>query len=1044
MKTDKLFLLLVVFTCSIGISYASGIRRNGQTGQSLEGKSFANQNQPTTKVIAKGKVVDSNGEPVIGASVKEMGTNNGTITDINGDFHLQVNNGSKLHFSYIGFIDVELNAGTHMNVIMKEKSDELNEVVVVGYGVQKRASITGSVASIQSKDLVTVKSANLTNSIVGKLPGLRAVQRSGAPGDDQSNIDIRGFGNALIIVDGVERDFSQIDPNDVESISILKDASAAVYGFKGANGVILVKTKNGDKGKAHINYNGYLGFQKITRYPKLYSGYEYAMLYNEAQENIGVKAPFSTDELNRFKDGIGVTDWFNSTVRKSSPIAYHNLNVSGGSDNVKYYFSVGYLNQDGFYKSDDYSYHKYNVRSNVTAEIAHGLTIGMQLSGRYDKRLKPYEPESIFRSIQMALPTNTIYANNNPAYYTNPGDKGNPVQMSNINNIGYSLRNRRVFNGAVNIEWNIPWIKGLKAKALLSYDYTNIKNKNWYKEYYAYKYNEESDSYTVTAKHVISELTKQQNEDTKTNSQISLNYHNTFGNHDITGLLLWEAYNDKGDWFNAYRQFDISAIDQINAGNTTNLNNGGMENEGAHEGLVGRINYSYNSKYLAEFSFRYDGSYKFAPSKRWGFFPSVSLGWRISEEKFFKNALPMFDNLKLRFSYGKIGDESSLSAFQYLSGYIYPNGSYILGNGGVSIGATDRGLPNNNLTWYKSKTTNLGFEASAYKGLISIEFDYFIRLRDGLLANKLLSLPTTFGITLPQENLNSDKTKGFEIIIGHHNKVGNLDYDIKANFSTTRNYNRHVERANPSNMYDNWRNNSNNRVKGIQWGKVSLGQFKSYEEILNSPIQDGNGNKSLQPGDIKFEDYNNDGIIDSKDDQPIGHGSDPHMYYGLNTSVNYKNFDLTIFFQGAAGHEIFLGTDFIEPFFQQGLGSGMRIWMNRWHRADPTDLNSEWIAGDMPSLRPTGFSLNEQQSTWTRQKASYLRLKTIEVGYTLDKKLIKIIGIQSLRIYFNAFNLLTFTSKNGMMKWMDPENNENSLRYYPQMKTFNFGLNLSI
>ena len=321
MKTDKLFLLLVVFTCSIGISYASGIRRNGQTGQSLEGKSFANQNQPTTKVIAKGKVVDSNGEPVIGASVKEMGTNNGTITDINGDFHLQVNNGSKLHFSYIGFIDVELNAGTHMNVIMKEKSDELNEVVVVGYGVQKRASITGSVASIQSKDLVTVKSANLTNSIVGKLPGLRAVQRSGAPGDDQSNIDIRGFGNALIIVDGVERDFSQIDPNDVESISILKDASAAVYGFKGANGVILVKTKNGDKGKAHINYNGYLGFQKITRYPKLYSGYEYAMLYNEAQENIGVKAPFSTDELNRFKDGIGVTDWFNSTVRKSSPIA---------------------------------------------------------------------------------------------------------------------------------------------------------------------------------------------------------------------------------------------------------------------------------------------------------------------------------------------------------------------------------------------------------------------------------------------------------------------------------------------------------------------------------------------------------------------------------------------------------------------------------------------------------------------------------------------------------------------------------------------------
>ena len=352
-------------------------------------------------------------------------------------------------------------------------------------------------------------------------------------------------------------------------------------------------------------------------------------------------------------------------------------------------------------------------------------------------------------------------------------------------------------------------------------------------------------------------------------------------------------------------------------------------------------------------------------------------------------------------------------------------------------------MPNKNLTWYKSTTANIGFEASAYNGLISVEFDYFVRKRNGLLATRLLTLPTTFGQSLPQENLNSDKTQGYEIVLGHHNKVGGLTYDIKANFSTTRNYNRYIERAAASNMYDNWRNNSNDRVKDIHWGYVALGQFQSYEEILNSPIQDGNGNKSLMPGDIKYEDWNNDGIIDSKDQQPIGHSATPHFYYGLNMSASYSNFDLTIFFQGAGGHEVFTTGDFMAPFIQQGLGSGLSMWTDRWHRSDPSDLYSEWIPGTMPELRPTGFSLNESTSTWTRQIADYLRLKTIEIGYTLPKRWLTSWGIENLRIYLNGFNTLTFTSRNGIIKTMDPENSSSSLRYYPQMKTYNFGVNLT-
>ena len=1000
-----------------------------------------------TKRTVKGVVEDALG-PIAGANVVEKGTTNGTITDMDGNFTLNAAPNAVLVISYIGYKEQEVpvNNKTSIQVKLVEDSQALDEVVVVGYGVQKRASVIGSVASLQAKDIATVKTPNVSNALAGKLPGLRAVQRSGAPGDDDASIDIRGFGSALVIVDGVERDFKQLDANDIESISILKDASAAVYGFKGANGVILVTTKKGEISKPKINYNGYVGFQNVTRYPRYFNGYEYATLYNEAQQNIGVLAPYSAEDLENYRQGIGTTDWYNETIRKSAPSTYHNLSVSGGAEKVKYYFSLGLTNQDGILRSNDINYRKYNVRSNISAEIVKGLTVDLQLSGRLDTRMTPalpYKNTNLFGDIQMARPVLSLYANDNPDYWNNPGGGHNPVQVSNIDEIGYNRRDRREFNGSITLNWDIPWVKGLSAKGLFSYDYNNKYTRDWVKEYKDYVYDKANDVYNVAGNHAISELTTKAENYFRPNGQISLNYKNTFGKHDIGVLGLWEFYNDRTDWVEAYRQFTIGAIDQIAAGDKTNINNDGSAKVSAHAGLVGRINYAYASKYLAEFSFRYDGSYKFDPDKRWGFFPAVSLGWRMSEESFFKEALPMIDNFKLRGSYGKIGDEGDFSAYQYLTGYTYPSKDYILGSGGVSNGAVDRGMPNTNLTWYKSTTANVGFEASALSGLISAEFDYFIRKRDGLLATRILTLPTTFGQSLPQENLNSDKTQGFEIVLGHHNNVGDFSYDVKANFSTTRNYNRYVERAASTNMYDNWRNNSNDRYKDIQWGKVCIGQFQSYEEIFNSPIQDNNGNKSLMPGDLKFEDWNNDGIIDSKDDQPIGHGNTPRIYYGLNLSGSYKGFDLTLFFQGAAGHEVFTSGDFMYPFIQQGLGNGISLWLDRWHRADPSDMDSEWIPGYMPALRPTGYAANATNNTWTMHKANYLRLKTIELGYTFPKSWMSKIGIENLRIYVNSFNTFTFTSREGLMKYMDPENSNGAFKYYPQMKTFNFGANLT-
>ncbi|WP_409568069.1 SusC/RagA family TonB-linked outer membrane protein [Proteiniphilum saccharofermentans] len=1015
------------------------------------GKSEDNGKEIVTTIVQQqkkqitGKITDEQGESIIGANIVEVGTTNGTVTDIDGNFTLQVENDATIQVSYIGYLEqiISVSDQSNFNLILIEDTQALEEVVVVGYGVQRRASVTGSVASIQASDITSAKTASVTNALAGKLPGLRAVQRSGAPGDDAASIDIRGYGNALIIVDGIERDFNQIDANDIESISILKDASAAVYGFKGANGVILVTTKKGQQGKAKIDYTGYYGFQKITRYPTLMNGYEYALLYNEAQQNLGVNAPFSDEDLTKFKNGIGTTDWFNETVRSTMPQMYHNVSVSGGSEKVKYFFSLGLTDQEGMYKSNDYNFQRYNVRSNINAEITKSLTVDLQLSGRLDSRQKPYEAEPLTRSIQMARPIYSIYANDNPDYWQVPGDKGNPIHLSEIDNVGYSNRDRRVFNGAISFNWKIPWLQGLSAKAMLAYDFNNTNNKNWYKEYYEYLYDASTDTYNVAGSHTISELTAKNENYFKPTQQYSLNYNNEFGSHDISALLLWELYNDRTEWVEAYRQFSISAIDQINAGDKVNINNGGNASVSAHQGFVGRFNYAYASKYLAELSFRYDGSYKFAPEKRWGFFPAISLGWRISEESFFKEKFENVENLKLRGSYGKIGDEGDFAAYQYLSGYTYPNGNYVLGSGGLSNGAKDKGMPNLNLTWYESTTLNIGFEASAYQGLLSLEFDYFQRKREGLLATRLLTLPTTFGRSLPQENLNSDNTKGFEIVVGHRNKISDFTYDIKGNFSATRSSYGHVERAESANMYDNWRNNTNDRFKSISWGKKVLGQFQSYEDILNSPIQDGNGNKSLMPGDLKYQDWNNDGIIDGKDDQPIGHGDNPWMYYGLNLFGSYKNIDVTLFFQGAAGHEVFTSGDFMDPFIQQGLGNGLNLWMDRWHREDPSDPYSNWIPGFMPALRPAGFQANTSNNTWTMQKASYLRLKTLEVGYSFSDNWIKVVGLEKLRLYVNSFNLLTFTNNTGIMKYMDPENSNGHFRYYPQMKTFNFGINLT-
>ena len=425
----------------------------------------------------------SDGEPLVGVSVLIKGSSQGTSTDIDGNYTLKADEGATLVFSYVGFTTREIKVTSErMDVALVEDSEVLDEVVVVGYGVQKKKLVTGATAQIKGDDIAKMNTTSPLQAMQGQLPGVNIASESGQPGAAMK-VTIRGLGTTgnaqpLYLIDGIGGDISTLNPADIENITILKDASAAVYGFKGANGVILVTTKRGEAGKPKINYNGYVGIQNITRYPEYYNGYEYATLYNEAQQNIGVSAPYSAEDLERFRQGIGTTDWYDEVIRKTAPATYHNLSVSGGAEKVKYFFSLGLTDQEGIYKSGAFNYKKYNVRSNISAEVVKGFKVDLQLSGRLDTRMKPYEAEPLSRSIQMAKPIFPIHANDNPDYWSNPGDKGNPVHLSDIDNVGYDRRDRREFNGSITLNWEIPWVKGLSAKALLSYDYNNKYSRN--------------------------------------------------------------------------------------------------------------------------------------------------------------------------------------------------------------------------------------------------------------------------------------------------------------------------------------------------------------------------------------------------------------------------------------------------------------------------------------------------------------------------------------------------------------------------------------
>jgi TonB-linked SusC/RagA family outer membrane protein len=1014
-----------------------------------------------TSGTIQGVVVNQQGAPLSTVSVVVKETRMGTSTDTTGRFSINAKRGQTLIFSIVGYSAREWKIVNEdlINIMLAGNATSLEDVVVVGYGVQKKASLTSAVSSISASQIVTTKNENILNTLTGKIPGLRVIQNTSEPGSFNNSFDIRGMGNPLIVVDGIPRsDIARIDPNDVESVSVLKDASAAVYGARAANGVILVTTKKGKRGVMELSYVGTYGWQIPTGFPTSSNAVEYMTLVNElSMHNVNGGSRVYTDaQINEYRNGTKQsTDWQKATINRQAAQTQHSLSATGGSENVNYFFSLGYTSQDGILKSGDLFYKKYNLRSNVSAKISKDLTLDLNLTGIMERKDQPMQAAYwVFRSMWYQPPVNPVYANNNPQYLNSIPNPLHPVAQSTSDIAGNQVFNNKWFQSSAALNYNIPFVKGLSARAVYSFDYTLNNNKIFNKAYNLYNYNAATDVYTVAGtQQAPSTVRREFYEYPTTLGQFSLNYNRTFLNtHHVTALALYEQSHRIGDNFFAQRELAIP-VEQLFAGNSTNQQGNMSSNilnsfDYQNAAWVGVVTYDYKSKYFGKFAFRYDGSSKFTPAKQYGFFPDYEIGWRISEEDFFRNidAFRFINSLKVRASYGETGDDGALR-YQFLTGYTYPASGSATGqpagavfDGTFTNAVQSTGIANPAISWYTAKTLDIGLDVEAWRGRLGFSIDYFRRDRTGLLASRALTVPDVVGAGLPQENLNGDRNEGFDFEVRHENRIGKLAYSIRGTFGYTRISNRYIERARSGNSYLNWLQNNTNRYTGVYFGYGSDGKFENYQDIEHSNIYVP---RSTVVGDYRYLDWNGDGQVGVDDSYPIANSGLPLITFGLNFGATYKGFDINLLFSGAAMVKATYLEQLGGPLWASG--NALTMWLDRYHpedpNADPYDPNTKWVPGYYSYTGTNAFT----NTLHNLHDATYIRLKSAEIGYSLPERLTSRAGIKGLRVFVTGYNVFTITG----LKYLDPEHPsvlsvvDQQFGYaYPIDKIFSFGLNL--
>ena len=1022
------------------------------------------QNQVT------GHVADATGEPIIGANVTVKGTTVGTITDIDGNFTLEVGStDGTLVVSFIGYKSAEaaIKGKSPINVILQEDTETLDEVVVVGYGTQNRKSLTGAISDVKSESLTRSVSTTTAGALSGKIAGISTRAKDARPGKGIS-LEIRNMGAPLYVIDGIPYGgntgndwlvnsevsgndvFNSLNIEDIESITVLKDASAAIYGLRASNGVVLVTTKKGKKNeKVSINVNGYYGWQNLTRFPELANAEQYTRGLAEAAQNRGEdpNSVYTKEELAKWaagtEKGYKSYDYYDMIMRKNVPQYHVNASVTGGSERTNYYLSVAHTSQEAM--MPDFNYQRTNFQLNLDTKITNRFTIGAQVSGRYEKTNDVGLPGgdgyySAILAVFKMRPIDSPYANDNPNYIRNIDSYRNGYNPAAFRRdiAGYKDSMTRYANINAYAQYDFGF--GLTAKATFSYGYTNSRFDGYQYAYQIYTYDEASDTYNGTNAAGRWRLQIDRSVPTRY-MQLQLNYNKQIKDHNISAVLGYEASDY--DWSKKTYGTEPST-DYLPLLQMDEINSFGDEwSYEARAGWLARVNHDYAHKYLVELLARYDGSYLYAPSQRWGFFPGASIGWRISEENFFAPLKSVVDDLKIRASIGQTGTESGVSLFGYLSGYNWNQGSAVL-DGEYVTGVNQRGLPVTNLSWTKNTTKNIGFDLTMFGNRLTISADAFRKDITGVPAARYdVLLPSEVGYSLPNENLNKQAYVGTEAMATWTDHIGDFNYRVSGNITFSR-Y-RNIESYKPrfSNSWDEYRNSSEDRWGGIYWGYQVIGQFQSEEEIKNYPVNlDGQGNTTLLPGDLIYKDVNNDGVINGMDERPIGfpEGWAPILSFGGNIGLEWKGIDLNIDFSGGAMQGWRQNYELTNA-YHNGGNSPAYLLEDRWHRLDLYDPESEWVPGRYPAIRNGEFAYNNKNSDFWLHNVHYLRISNLEIGYSLPTWMLKPIHAQKVRIYGSVSNLCSFD--NVHQYGIDPEITAAAAVVYPQQRTFLVGFNVT-
>ena len=978
-----------------------------------------------------GVVRDQNNDPLIGVTIRiKARPNIGTATDINGKYLLDVYPDEVLEFSYVGYKsqDVSVAGQEIVDVVMLQNDAILDAVEVVGYGVQKKTSVIGSQQTIATKEL-KVPVANLTQGLAGRVSGLVSVQRTSEPGFDDADIYIRGISTLtasmsapLTLVDGVPRSFSNVDPEDIESFSILKDASAtAVYGVRGANGVIIINTKSGLKGRPKFSVRYTEGLTKPTKITDFADGATYMEMSNEASLTRGGGKLYSQEIIDKTRRGEDPylypdVDWMKQILRNFSRNRSANVNVQGGSDKAVYYIGLAYYDENGMYKDtklSDYNsntyYRRYNVTTNLTLNPFRTTEIKLGIQGYLANANYPASSQaSIFESAYFTPPTYIapLYPDGKLGAFS--GGDINPVAQ--LGATGYANQWRSQVYSNLRITQQI--YKGLSVSGMFSFDTYN---------YTSNRFTKSPNTYHATGRdangNLIYEQTRQGTEnlayslsakgDRTIYLEAALNYKNTFGRHDVSGMLLFNQ------------------SDEIN----TKATNVEEALPYRFRGLAGRFTYGFDDRYFAEFNFGYNGSENFTPKNRYGFFPSVGLGWVISNESFFEPLTNVIQYLKVRGTWGQVGNSQiSGRRFAYLATVTDSSStSYTFGkNMDQNYGTTAIDEYAVDVTWEVADKTDIGVDMRLLNNKLNLQFDYFKESREGIYLRRS-SIPSYVGmINNPYGNIGKVENKGFELSVNYANSWGgDWSLSLMGNYS----FNRNKVLEDDSTVVYPWQNTIGNKV-GQRFGLVALGLFESYGEIAASPVQTGD----TRPGDIKYKDINGDGKIDEYDKVPIGWGSVPEIMYGFGFSVGWKNLSLTAMFQGAAHVDAMLSGEGVLPFSQgSSRGNLLSNITDRWTEENPRQ-NAFY-----PRLSIGNINMNYEESTWWLKDTDYLRLKNIELSYRLPDHWMKRIHLDNARIFIQGVNLLTFSS----FKIWDVELGDGRGARYPNIASVSLGVNFN-